>query len=152
MDPESSRWSEKEDLFPDFPLFSYIDPVNKMEKSVLKKLRRYVKEIDKYTFDKYKYTYPYECRRYLLCGDSCSASYEECWDCGGDVGSICKKCKPKQCCHYCGGYDANFFRNDKYPCIVWCTPSHRYIPNWDIRPLGKQNPILSLRTRTLNAF
>ena len=104
------------------------------DKKMLRELKQYATKIGAIHFDKFQdppheWSWP-----------------DECLDCGGTVREICFKCRPSQTCHYCGGYDHNFLRNEKFPCIAFCTPSHRLVPGYNIRPFSVHYPHNSTRT------
>ena len=135
------RWTgdlaylQAEDLYD--PYLNYVNTKLFQDRKKLAQLQKYVEKIQSIDFLKYwKKEEEYDEEE----------EEEGCLNCGLCVGEICKKCKPKNLCHYCGGYDGNFLRNEKFPCIAWCTPSCRYIPRWRIRPFTRINPILCIRT------
>ncbi len=111
----------------------YVVPLQ--DKQKLRSWRKYVQQIAEITFDKYVESARRE-----------SISDENCLDCGLCVNEICSKCKPNLVCHYCGGYDGNYLRNENFPCIAFCTPSSRLICGYHIRPLAVHNPYSSLQT------
>lgn len=135
----ASRWSGELSYKQSITSYLFnIDTKAFIGRKKLYQLQQYVESIQKIDFDKYSSD-----------NEELRNSDDNCSDCGLCVADICSKCKPKNLCHYCGGYDGNFLRSDRYPCVAWCTPSYRHIPSWNIRPLAYKHSVFNIRTVSL---